>query len=112
VSCLSALRTYRACVGKARTARPIGEQWRWNTDAFGIVAPNQNPAGLGTFVYNLRFPGQYYQSKSGLNHNYFRVYDPQTERYVESDPVGLGEGINAYAYSSRVLPYRPTTLPT
>jgi hypothetical protein len=26
VSCLSALRTYRACVGKARPARPDGEQ--------------------------------------------------------------------------------------
>ena len=41
--------------------RPLdnGVEWRWDTDPFGTVAANQNPAGLGTFVYNLRFPGQY-----------------------------------------------------
>ncbi len=73
--------------------------WRWDTDPFGIVAPNQNPAGLGTFVYNLRFPGQYYQAETGLNLNYFRDYDPQTGRYIESDPIGLQGGINTYSYA-------------
>ncbi len=73
--------------------------WRWDTDPFGIVAPNQNPAGLGTFVYNLRFPGQYYQAETGLNLNYFRDYDPQTGRYIESDPIGLAGGsYSTYAY--------------
>jgi RHS repeat-associated protein len=28
-------------------------------------------------LYNLRFPGQYYQAETGLNYNYFRDYDPQ-----------------------------------
>jgi YD repeat-containing protein len=37
-----------------------GLWWRWDPDTFGSVQPNQNPAGLGTFVYNLRFLGQYY----------------------------------------------------
>ena len=40
--------------------------WRWDTDPFGTVAPNQNPQSLGTFVYNLRYPGQYYDSETGL----------------------------------------------
>ena len=32
------------------------------------------------------------------NYNYFRDYDPQTGRYIESDPAGLSAGINPYLY--------------
>jgi uncharacterized protein RhaS with RHS repeats len=34
--------------------------WTWESEAFGASLPNQNPSGLGNFVFNLRFPGQYY----------------------------------------------------
>ena len=73
--------------------------WEWaNSDAFGNNAPNQNPNGLGTFGYNLRFPGQYADGETGLNYNYFRDYDPTIGRYVEADPIGLRGGINTYGY--------------
>ena len=40
------------------------------------------------FVYNLRFPGQYFDQETDLHYNYFRDYDPATGRYVQSDPTG------------------------
>lgn len=73
------------------------EVWRWKSDAFGNgVAVSAQGSGLNAI--NLRFPGQYYDSESGLHYNYFRDYDPQTGRYVESDPIGLNGGLNTYGY--------------
>ena len=50
------------------------------------------------FAYNLRFPGQVFDGEAGLHQNYFRDYDPAIARHVESDPIGLGDGINTYTY--------------
>jgi RHS repeat-associated protein len=75
--------------------------WRWDTDPFGTAAPNQNPGGLGTFVYNERFPGQYYMAETGLNQNVNRDYDPLAGGYVESDPIGLfGGSYSPYVYAN------------
>lgn len=73
--------------------------WQWQSDAFGNGAPNQDPQGSGQQTeLNLRFAGQYYDTESGLHYNYFRDYDPETGRYVESDPIGLNGGLNTYGY--------------
>jgi len=74
-------------------------RWRWDSDAFGTTMPNENPASLGVFVYNLRFPGQQFDPLTGLNYNYFRDYDPAVGGYIQSDPIGLGAGsFSTYAY--------------
>ncbi len=75
------------------------QMWTWFSDPFGTTAANSNPAGAGTFKYNLRFPGQTYDSQAGLQQNYFRDYDPAVGRYVESDPIGLAGGVNSYSYA-------------
>lgn len=71
--------------------------WRWDAaDPFGLAQPNENPSGVGGFIYNPRFPGQLYDRETNLHYNYFRDYDPQLGRYVESDPIGLAGGVNTY----------------
>jgi RHS repeat-associated protein len=73
--------------------------WSWaNDDPFGANVPNENPSGLGTFDCNLRLPGQYFDRETNLHYNYFRDYGPGIGRYVQSDPIGLGGGVNTYGY--------------
>ena len=73
--------------------------WRWASDAFGNQTANADVDADGKLVaMNLRFPGQYYDSESGLHYNWNRYYDPRMGRYVTSDPIGLNGGPNTYGY--------------
>lgn len=73
--------------------------WRLDRDPYETVAANENPSGLGTFKFNLRFPGQYYDEEKGSAYNFYRdCYDPATGRYCQPDPIGLAGGLNPYVY--------------
>ncbi len=85
------------------TAREITDAagvkvWQADPDPFGANLPDENPSGKGKFTFNPRFPGQYFDAETGLHYNYFRDYDPQIGRYIQSDPIGLDGGINTYGY--------------
>jgi RHS repeat-associated protein len=75
------------------------------TDVNGAVvwSADYRPFGqadvtVNTVANNFRFPGQYYDQKSGLHYNWHRYYDPGTGRYISADPIGLDGGMNLYAY--------------
>jgi RHS repeat-associated protein len=73
--------------------------WRWDqAEPFGVNAPDENPSSLGSFEFNLRFPGQYADKETNLFYNYFRDYDSTIGRYAESDRIGLRGGLNTYLY--------------
>ena len=60
--------------------------WSAEYDAFGhaLVEPGSVVAS------NLRAPGQYYDEETGFHYNMFRYYDPTIGRYLNPDPIGMG----------------------
>jgi len=68
-------------------------QWKAHYTPFGKVIVD-----VDTITNNIRFPGQYFDQETGLHYNYFRDYDPEIGRYIQSDPIGLAGGINTYGY--------------
>ena len=94
-------------LGSPKVMSNVSGQQIWKSD----LAPYGESMGEEFRVGNLniqgtmmqvdsafRFPGQYENGLTGLNYNYFRDYDPQTARYIQSDPIGLAGGLNTYAY--------------
>ncbi|MFJ9006520.1 putative T7SS-secreted protein [Streptomyces canus] len=68
--------------------------WRTRSTLWGTTAW----AADSTAYTPLRFPGQYFDPETGLHYNYFRHYDPETARYLTSDPLGLGPAPNPATY--------------
>lgn len=67
--------------------------WQADYSPFGLVEIGQEKITL-----NLRLPGQYADEETGTYYNYRRDYDPNTGRYLTSDPIGLKGGLSLYAY--------------
>lgn len=68
----------------------------WQATYDGLGSANIE---INAITNNLRYPGQYYDDETGLHYNYLRYYDPGVGRYISSDPIGIGGGINTYMYA-------------
>ncbi len=96
---------YRIYTDQLNTPRVITDAsgktlWNWDSTPFGETKPNEDVDGDGIALsYNPRFPGQLYDQETGLHYNYHRDYNPETGRYVQSDPIGLAGGMNTFGYA-------------
>lgn len=73
--------------------------WQKRSSLWGITTWNKG----GNTYTPLRFPGQYNDPESGLHYNYFRYYDPETARYLTTDPLGLAPAPNPTSYVTNPL---------
>lgn len=76
-------------------------------DSTGAIANRYRYAPFGTLEDSLesvtnpiRFAGREYDSDAQLYYNRTRYYDPQLGRFISEDPLGIGAGLNQYAYAN------------
>ncbi|MGV6847070.1 MAG: RHS repeat-associated core domain-containing protein, partial [Marinibacterium sp.] len=62
-----------------------GARWRSRS----LAASRSFLALTGGKQTHRNFPGQWFQSESGLFQNWMRDYDPEMDRYMQPDPLGL-----------------------
>jgi RHS repeat-associated protein len=53
---------------------------------------------VGRISTNFRYAGMFYLEEAGLYLTQYRVYDPNTGRWLSRDPIGEMGGVNLYGY--------------
>lgn len=70
--------------------------WQARLEPYGLAEIERDDTGVDL---SLRLAGQLWDAESGLCYNRFRYYCPEIGRYIEEDPLGMGGGVNLYAYA-------------
>jgi RHS repeat-associated protein len=82
--------------------------WRGVGSAFGEVGPNEDPDNDGNLTtINLRYPGQYFDSETGLYYWGARYYDPKTGRGISADRMSVAEHVERWKANLGVLGQPP-----
>jgi len=76
------------------------------TDQYGNVSNQYSytPYGVAEtvaegFANRIRYAGREWDADAGLYYNRARWYDPQMQRFISQDPIGIEGGLNMYAYA-------------
>jgi uncharacterized protein (TIGR03437 family) len=85
-------------LGTPQTATDANQAIAWSA-TYQPFGQTRNAQSSLVQPQNLRLPGQEFDADSGFYHNGFRDYVPGWGRYVQSDPIGLQGGLNAYGYA-------------
>lgn len=73
--------------------------WRASLQPYGAA----EITGVASVELHLRFPGHYFDAETGLHYNRHRYYSPRLGRYLQPDPLGVGGGVNLFAYPANPL---------
>ena len=72
---------------------------RWQYDAWGnVISEYVVPSASALATLRYRFQGREWSAATGLINFRMRWYDAETGRWLSKDPIGLGGGLNLYAF--------------
>ena len=72
---------------------------RWTYDAWGnVLSEEVAPSAEALRTVRYRFQGRERSAATGLVNFRMRWCDPATGRWLAKDPIGLGGGVNLYAF--------------
>jgi len=70
-------------------------QARYRYDSFGNLISKSGPLAGANLI---RFSGKEYHPRSGLYYYGFRYYQPNLQRWMNEDPIGLAGRLNLYGF--------------